>query len=67
MHHTKIGDVQKAVAKECHFLEDSSKKTITEITKLYLKQIEKDGHKIKPHLSRVNTNARRVNFFMSKL
>ena len=34
MHHIKIGDVQKAVAKECHFLEDSSKKTITEITKL---------------------------------
>ena len=59
-----IGDIQKAVAKECRYLGDSSKDNITIITKAYLKQLEKDGYTIMPHKQTLDSNSTRVNFFI---
>ena len=42
----KITDVRVAVAKECLIYNDTSKENITKITKVYLSQLKKDGHKI---------------------
>ena len=42
----KITDVRIAVAKECLIYNDTSKENITKITKVYLSQLKKDGHKI---------------------
>ena len=42
----RITDVRIAVAKECLLYGDSSKDTITRITKAYLKQIKLDGFHI---------------------
>ena len=60
----KIGDIQKAVAKECRYLGDTSKDTISIITKLYLNQLKKDGFTVIPHEQTVDTNAKRINFFI---
>ncbi len=60
----KIGDIQKAVAKECRYLGDTSKDTISIITKLYLNQLRKDGFTVIPHEQTVDTNAKRINFFI---
>ena len=60
----KIGDIQKAVAKECRYLGDTSKDTINIITKLYLNQLKKDGFTVMPHEQTIYTNAKRINFFI---
>jgi len=60
----KIGDIQKAVAKECRYLGDTSKDTISIITKLYLNQLKKDGFTVIPHEQTIDTNAKRINFFI---
>jgi len=62
----KIGDVQKAVAKECLFLGDTSKENISAITKIYLNQLKKDGHTLRTHKQTLNSNATRVNFFINQ-
>ena len=59
-----IGDIQKAVAKECRYLGDASRDTINITTKLYLKQLKKDGFTVMPHKQTVDSNATRVNFFI---
>ena len=59
-----IGDIQKAVAKECRYLNDASRDTINIITKSYLKQLKKDGFTVMPHKQTVDSNAIRVNFFI---
>jgi hypothetical protein len=59
-----IGDIQKAVAKECRYWRDTSKDNITIITKAYLKQLEKDGYTIMPHKQTLDSNSTRVNFFI---
>jgi len=60
----EIGDIQKAVAKECRYLGDTSKDTINITTKLYLNQLKKDGFTVMPHEQAINTNAKRINFFI---
>ena len=59
-----IGDIQKAVAKECRYLGDNSKDNITMITKAYLKQLKKDGRTIMRHKQTLYSNSTRVNFFI---
>ena len=59
-----IGDIQKAVAKECRYLNDASSDTINIITKLYLEQLKKDGLTVMPHKQTLDSNATRVNFFI---
>jgi len=59
-----IGDIQKAVAKECRYLNDASRDTINIITKSYLNQLKKDGFTVMPHEQAINTNAKRINFFI---
>ena len=59
-----IGDIQKAVAKECRYLNDASRDTINIITKSYLKQLKKDGFTVMPHKQTVASHATRVNFFI---
>lgn len=67
----RITDVRIAVAKECLLYGDSSKDTITRITKAYLKQIKLDGFHIghwryekKPTTT---VNATKVQFEIKKL
>ena len=60
----KIGDIQKAVAKECRYLGYTSKDTTRIITKLYLNQLKKDCFTVIPHEQTVDTNAKRINFFI---
>ena len=60
----RIGDIQKAVAKECRYLGDTSKDTINITTKLYLNQLKKDGFTVMPHKQTVDSNTTRVNFFI---
>ena len=59
-----IGNIQKAVAKECRYWGDTSKDNITTITKAYLKQLKKDGYTITPHKQTLDSNSKRVNFFI---
>lgn len=67
----RITDVRIAVAKECLLYGDSSKQTITTITKAYLKQLKLDGFYIqhwkyeKPPTQ--TDNATKVQFCISKL
>ena len=58
----RIGDIQRAVAKECRYLGDTSKDTINIITKSYLNQLKKDGFTVMPHEQTIDTNAKRINF-----
>jgi hypothetical protein len=58
-----MGDIRKAVARECIVLGDCSKDNINEITRLYIKQLKADGFLIF-HKTTTNTNATRVNFFI---
>ena len=60
----RIGDIQKAVAKECRYLGDTSKDAINITTKLYLNQLKKDGFTVMPHKQTVDSNTTRVNFFI---
>ena len=60
----RIRDIQKAVAKECRYLGDTSKDTTRIITKLYLNQLKKDGFTVIPHEQTIDTNAKRINFFI---
>jgi hypothetical protein len=62
----RIGDVQRAVAKECLFFGDTSKENISTITKLYLNQLSKDGYNVRRHKQTLNSNATRVNSFINK-
>jgi len=62
----RIGDVQRAVAKECLFFGDTSKENISVITKLYLNQLSKDGYKVRRHKQTLNSNATRVNSFIKR-
>jgi len=59
-----IGDIQKAVAKECRYFKDMSKDNITIITKAYLKQLKIDHINVMPHKQTLESNAKRVNFFI---
>ena len=59
-----IGDIQKAVAKECRYLDNASKDTINIITKSYLKQLKKDNYTVIEHKQTLDSNATRVNFFI---
>ena len=38
-----MGEIQKAVAKECLIYNGTSKKLISEITRAYIRQLRKDG------------------------
>ena len=38
-----MGEIQKAVARECLIYNDTSKKRITKITRAYINQLKKDG------------------------
>ena len=58
-----IGEIQKAVARECIVLGDCSKENINEITRLYLKQLKADGFLVY-HKATVKTNPTRVNFYI---
>ena len=58
-----IGEIQKAVARECIVTGDCSKDTINEITRLYIKQIKADGFLIF-HKTTTKTNPTRVNFYI---
>ena len=60
----RIGDIQKAVAKECRYLDDASKDTINIITKSYLKQLKKDNCTVIEHKQTLGSNSKRVNFFI---
>ena len=60
----RIGDIQKAVAKERRYLNAASSDTINIITKLYLEQLKKDGLTVMPHKQTLDSNATRVNFFI---
>ena len=60
----RIGDIQKAVAKERRYLDDASKDTINIITKSYLKQLKKDNYTVIEHKQTLDSNATRVNFFI---
>ena len=59
-----IGDIQKAVAKECRYWKDASKENIEIITKSYLDQLKRDDCTVMPHKQTVDSNATRVNFFI---
>ncbi len=67
----KLTDIRRAIAEECVLYEDSSKKTITRITKAYLAQLKKDFKDIehwrykKPPT--VSVNATKVQFEIDKL
>ena len=60
----RVGDIQKAVARECRYLEDVSKDNINRVTKAYLKQLKKDGYTVMEHNQPLESNAKRVNFFI---
>ena len=58
-----MGEIQKAVARECLIYNDTSKKRITEITRAYINQLRKDGF----YVLRTRTeksNAVRVYYFI---
>ena len=67
----KITDVRIAVAKECLIYNDTSKENITKITKVYLSQLKKDGHKIQQWKKKsppsVTVNATKVQLEIEKL
>ena len=67
----KITDIRIAVAKECLLYGDSSKDTITTITKAYLKQIKLDGFYIDhwryDNPPTITQNATKVQFEIAKL
>jgi len=67
----KITDVRVAVAKECLIYNDTSKENITRITKVYLSQLKKDGHKIqqwkKKNPPTEKINATKTQFEIEKL
>ena len=58
-----MGEVQKAVARECLIYNDTSKKRITEITRAYIRQLKNDGFYI-VHSRTEKSNAVRVNYFI---
>jgi len=58
-----MGEIQKAVAKECLIYNDTSKKRITEITRAYIRQLKNDGFYI-VHSRTQKSNAVRVNYFI---
>ncbi len=60
----RITNIQKAVARECRYLEDVSKDNINRVTKAYLKQLKKDGYTVMEHNQTLESNAKRVNFFI---
>ena len=59
-----IGDIQKAVAKECRYLGDASRDTINIITKLYLKQLKKDGFTVTAKKCRYWRDTSKEKFFI---
>ena len=58
-----MGEIQKAVAKECLIYNDTSKKLISEITRAYIRQLKNDGFYI-VHSRTEKSNAVRVNYFI---
>jgi len=58
-----MGEIQKAIAKECLIYNDTSKKRITEITRAYIRQLKNDGFYI-VHSRTEKSNAVRVNYFI---
>ena len=62
----RITNIQKAVARECRYLEDVSKENINRITKLYLKQLKKDNCTVIEHKQTLGSNSKRVNFFIDQ-
>ena len=67
----RITDIRIAVAKECLLYGDSSKDTITRITKAYLKQIKLDGFHVDhwryDNPPTITQNATKVQFEIEKL
>ena len=58
-----MGEIQKAVARECLIYNDISKKRITAITRAYINQLRKDGF----YVLRTRTeksNSVRVHYFI---
>tara|TARA_R100000742_G_C4213980_1_gene39571 strand:- start:100 stop:333 length:234 start_codon:yes stop_codon:yes gene_type:complete len=58
-----MGEIQKAVAKECLIYNDTSKKRITEMTRAYIRELKKEGFYI-VHSRTQKSNAVRVNYFI---
>ena len=58
-----MGEIQKAVARECLIYNDISKKRITAITRVYINQLRKDGFYVL-HTRTEKSNAVRVNYFI---
>jgi len=58
-----MGEIQKAVAKECLIYNGTSKKLISEITRAYIRQLKNDGFYI-VHSRTEKSNAVRVNYFI---
>ena len=54
-----MGEIQKAVARECLIYNDISKKRITAITRAYINQLRKDGFYVL-HTRTEKSNAVRV-------
>ena len=59
----EMGEIQKAVAKECLIYNGTSKKLISEITRAYIRQLKNDGFYI-VHSRTEKSNAVRVNYFI---
>jgi hypothetical protein len=59
-----MGDIQKAVAKECLIHNCESQKRITDITEAYIRQLRKDGFYVL-HSRTEKSNATRVHSYMT--
>ena len=59
----EMGEIQKAVAKECLIYNGTSKKLISEITRAYIRQLRKDGFYVL-HTRTEKSNSVRVHHFI---
>ena len=63
-----MGEIQKAVARECLIYNGISKKRITEITEAYMRQLKKEGYCVvrssDAKAMTTTSNAVRVNYFI---
>ena len=58
-----MGEIQKAVARECLIYNDTSKKQISEMTRAYINQLRKDGFYVL-HTRTEKSNSVRVHYFI---
>ena len=61
-----MGEIQKAVARECLIYNDISKKRITAITRAYMNQLRKDGFYVL-HTRTEKSNSVRVHHFIKNV